>query len=602
MGIRQRINNFKLKQKIIFYSYIIVTPILLLISMLIFAKNYQAKIKQQNELGINQVQSIDSNLEELNSNLMELSTYLCINTDICSILTTEDEDVKELNRDSKLWLNMAPMRFVQDTLAIKGYIKTLGIYPENGVNPYLSCMDSSSYLPYIENIYQTDLYQQAIENRGKIGWTRIGKESGEVYRANREEKIVLYREIFDLSKRIPLGYMAIGADAKKYNELCEGLLNFDENGIIVLNSKGEIMICCGEVESSIYDFFLSNQFIDEHQKKQKEAITYENQTIYIQENEASGMISCLIVPNSSIWEQIVSIAYAPILLLGGFLIGLYPVLGIVSGIVTKPLGKVQRAMRRFQSGDFSQQVEVYTKDEVGDMAICFNQMVVDIKQLIDQNYVMELRKKESELMALQAQINPHFLYNTLDSLYWQAIDGGNQNIAENILDLSKLFRLVLGDGKGVVSVEQEIALVTEYLKVQKMRFTDRLSYHISVDEEISQVMIPKLILQPFVENAVVHGFENTDTPCEVYVNALKTKDGMLFLIRDTGIGMTKEQIEEVMENEEERYHGQRIGRYAIKNVRQRLEMNYPGQFELHVESEVGNGTEIRIQISLPDRR
>ena len=143
-----------------------------------------------------------------------------------------------------------------------------------------------------------------------------------------------------------------------------------------------------------------------------------------------------------------------------------------------------------------------------------------------------LSGKESELAALQAQINPHFLYNTLDSLYWQAMNADNEEIAESILALSQLFRLVLSQGKREVTVGQETELVSRYFQIQKMRFSKRLEYKINVEDSVKKAKIPKLILQPFVENAIVHGFENVSTPCELTVSGVR--DGTRRKDRDSG--------------------------------------------------------------------
>lgn len=303
------------------------------------------------------------------------------------------------------------------------------------------------------------------------------------------------------------------------------------------------------------------------------------------------------MPDSIITERMLGIAFTPLLMLLGILVGLFPILIFVSNVVTKPLKKVTFAMSEFRKGDFEQHVEVDTLDEVGEVAVCFNKMVRDLKQLIDEKYVMELREKESELTALQAQINPHFLYNTLDTLYWQALEADNEEIAENILALSNLFRQVLGTGKGITTVGQECELVKEYLTIQKMRFTKRLEYEINVEAEVKDIPIPKLILQPFVENAVVHGIENAEASSKISVTARRILQGIEFVVEDTGVGMSRQQLESVLNTEDnERYRGQRVGRYAIRNVRERLTLMYRDDFEMKLESELGKGTRVTLRI------
>ena len=446
-------------------------------------------------------------------------------------------------------------------------------------------------------IKKTDMYQEALSKRGKKCWKPIEKNSSDVYWANQSEKIVLYREIYDLSKKNALGYLVIGADAGKYLELCESAMESESEGILVLNAEGEKLLSCGAIDLNIKKDFITESYLKDINIKNNRIIDYKDKILYLQNNGDSGQMVLLFIPKSDIINQLTVIAYAPILMLFGVLIGLFPVMSLVSNIVTKPLKKVNLAMSEFRKGDFEQQVRVETSDEVGEVAVCFNQMVTDIRQLIDEKYVMELREKESELTALQAQINPHFLYNTLDSLYWQAQEAEHEEIAENILALSNLFRQVLGEGKSITTVWQEINLVRQYLMIQKMRFTKRLEYRIDIEEGIRDESIPKLILQPFVENAVVHGFENMDIPCSIYVGGRRIPQGIEFIIEDTGIGMNEEQVKSIFYTDDgERYKGHRIGRYAIKNVKERLTLMYHERFEMKVDSAPGKGTKIILRI------
>lgn len=589
------IKKLSIRKKLIFYSYVIITPILMLISSLLFVKNYKATIQSDNDSNLQSTQNLSDSIEVLQKGIIEFGTYICINTDISQILTTDEP--ASLNKDSLLWLHRAPMRIIQDMMALNGQIKTIAIYPENGVKPYLRCMDATSYLGDISQVRNTEIYKQAVDKRGKIIWRKVTKTDQNTYEANRTDKIVMYREIYDLAKRNKLGYLVIGASANKFADLCQNSLGTDREAIVVVSEEGSVLEKCGALHKNILSQLLKACVVNANSANQAGFVSYADYKIFYCRDEDTGTIIFRMVPKEGIRRQLFAIAFTPAMLLLGFLVGLLPILIFVSNIISKPLNKLCIAMEKFKNGDFNQKVEVNTLDEVGEAAACFNQMVDDIKTLIDNNYVMALREKESELNALQAQINPHFLYNTLDSLYWRATDADNPEIAEDILALSQLFRLVLGQGKGMVTVRNERELIDRYLHIQKMRFEKRLDYEIAMDEGILDAYIPKLILQPFVENAIVHGFEKAGERCLLSVLGRKKGDKIIFCIKDTGVGMSKEQVKAIWNvDDSERYASQRIGRYAIKNVRERLDLKYHDDFKLLIHSEVGIGTTIIIEI------
>ena len=343
--------------------------------------------------------------------------------------------------------------------------------------------------------------------------------------------------MFDKTTKTKIGKRVIGMTCDKMTDLCVNDVQRGTEGILIVSFDGSELTRYGEVDEEVVRFIQSDEFVQTNYKQREQVYYYNNYTIFCKQNSKNSAIILKIIPKQNYRQQIFDIAFSPIVLLLGFLVGLFPILMFVSNIVTKPLGNVCQAMKKFKQGDFEQQVTVSTGDEVGEVAACFNQMVCDIKQLIETNYVIALKEKESELIALQAQINPHFLYNTLDSLYWQAQNAGNEEIAEDILALSQLFRLVLGEGKGVIPVRQEKDLITRYLHIQKMRFSKRLEYSIEMEEAILDYSIPKLILQPFVENAFVHGFENTDVIGQLIITGKENNDNFVFTIQDNGTGM-----------------------------------------------------------------
>lgn len=593
--IRNWIRRLSIRWKLVFYSYIVITPILLLISILLLVHNYHSAVRNEEDRCIQNVQSISDSISVVQKNIMEMGTYICINEEIKRILTVDDTE--ELNRDARLWLNHAPMKIIQDMVAINGHIKTVAIYPENGIMPYLSCVDRSSYISDMDQVRQQAIYALSVQEKGKFLWQRVGRMQSDTYQFNQGDKIVMYREIYDMARRNKLGYLVIGSSADIFDEICHNSLWDRQESIVVMSAYGAELVRCGNIEDEIVSEIVAEKVSEPAGRELIRSSVWENYVVYQCRAEETGTVIYKIVRRVG-WKDLGStILYAPVALLVGFLIGLYPVLLLISNIVSKPLQTLRAAMDQFKQGDFSQKVEVVTQDEVGEAMACFNRMVDDIRELIDRNYVLVLKERESELDVLQAQINPHFLYNTLDALYWKATESENDEIAEDILSLSQLFRLVLNRGNGIVTVQTEMELVERYLHIQKMRFGKRLEYEIAIDEALLEEEIPKLILQPFIENAIVHGFEKVEGNYTLTIVGTKEEKHMIFEVRDTGIGMSEEQLEAIWDGADNRkYASQRIGRYAIRNVRERLELIYHEDYVLHIESKAGQGTTVRIEL------
>lgn len=592
--IRQWVDRLSVKKKLVFYGYLTITPVLVLICVAMVVNNYKKVCGEKLANDRTGVGTLAESLSILQTDIKDFSTYICINNDIHDLLVTDD--VEEKNANAKLWLEEAPMEIVQDMMALKGYIKTIAIYPSNGIRPYLRCMDGSAYVSDLDSIYASQSYQDTIASESGMVWKWVPKGKGETYETNRTDKIVLYRRIPDLRQKTTLGYIAIGVGQEYFLKLCDGIIKNDKEGVLVLDQNGGVLVRSGALSEEVETYLESEAFIGQNYRTREEHITYGDYEIISRQLDKNSSIVCKVVPRYRLQTQFLDIVYMPCMLLLGMLIGLMPLLLIISNIVTNPLHKLTLAINEVSNGDLEQQVEVVTHDEVGEVAECFNRMVLALKELIEENYVITLQEKESELAALQAQINPHFLYNTLDSLYWQATNEGNDEIAESILALSQLFRLVLSQGSREVTVAQETELIYRYLQIQKMRFTKRLNFTIQVDDDIKQAKMPKLILQPFVENAIVHGFENVSTPCDVIVTGHREGDRICFEIADTGIGMSKEQVDEIWQEEPENYRKQRIGRYAIKNIRERLQRRYGDRFSLEIQSDVGKGTRVTLRI------
>lgn len=592
--IRRWVNELSVKAKLVFYGYMTITPVLVLISIVYLLHNYQKVTEERLDTDLGNVNTLADSVHVLQLEIKDFSTYICINDDIKKLLQTDDTE--QLNANAMLWSEKAPMQIVQDMIALKGHIKTIAIYPENSLRPFLRGMDGSVNMPDIEAVRETAVYQETRKSENAMLWKYVSKGRQDTYLMNRDDKVVLYREILDLAQKKSLGYIVIGVSQERFQELCVNMIRDEREGIVIIDPHGGELSRAGTFDGEVEEYLKSEEFIRKDYRERESLLTIHGYDIICSQVDKNASIVCKAVPHYNLQMQILDIAHMPLMLLAGMMVGLLPLLLIISNIVTKPLQKVSEAIQLFSVGDFEQRLEIDTNDEIGEVARCFNKMVEDIRTLIDENYVITLREKESELAALQAQINPHFLYNTLDSLYWKAMEEGNGEIAESILALSQLFRLVLNQGKKEVTAGQEIELISRYLQIQKVRFSKRLHYEIVMEESVKKAIIPKLIIQPFVENAIVHGFENVTTPCYLKVSACLENRMLRFEICDSGIGMRQDQIDEIWEKEPAHYAKQRIGRYAIKNIKERLQLKYHDGFSLEIKSEIGKGTTVILRI------
>lgn len=593
-SIKRWANKLSVRKKIIFYGYMTITPVLLITCTILLFYNYNRAINERLENDILGLNALEDSVYMLQKDVEDISTYICINNEVIDIL--ESNKVKELNSNAKLWFECAPMQIVQDMIALKGNIKTIAIYPENGVTPYLRGMDGSSYIDKFYKIRRDDIYNQVLSSEYKKIWKKVEKNDKVPYQVNRSDKIVLYREIFNLSQSKKLGLIVIGVEKKSFDELCSnGILSKNE-GLIILDKNSGQLYEKGTIPDNVLEYIQKESFLKEDYKERPKHFSYGDSEIITLQGAGNSSIMCKVVPKYSMQMQIMDFAYVPLILLIAILVGMLPLLLIISRCITGPVNKLSTAIEKFSKGDFNQKIEINTEDELGQVARCFNKMVEDIKKLIEENYIITLKEKESELATLQAQINPHFLYNTLDSFYWKASDDGNEELADNIIALSELFRLVLNQGQSEITVRNEIELVSRYLQIQRMRFSNRLKYTVDIEKDIELEKIPKLIVQPFVENAIVHGFENMGTNCKISVTGRLQNDMLCFEIIDTGIGMTQAQIDAIWENETKDYARQRIGKYAIKNIRERLQLKYLDNFKLKIESSLGKGTKVTLCI------
>lgn len=273
---------------------------------------------------------------------------------------------------------------------------------------------------------------------------------------------------------------------------------------------------------------------------------------------------------------------------------------MIARYVTNPMKKLMHSMKALQIGDFSQRVDIVGNDEFGRLGYLYNSMVGRIKALIHDVYASSLKQREAELKALQSQINPHFLYNTLNMINWSALQKGDKDISEMVVALSQVFRLSLNSGNEFVELSQEIELLRHYLFLQKKRYPSRLYFDIEVDPALHHFRMPKLLLQPLVENAIIYSIEQAEGTGNIFIRAYR-EDGWIHLeVTDNGPGMSEELVRQLNRTGtagavRQTADGTRSG-MAIANIKERLSLFYKeAAFEMMSKEGIGTRAIVRIK-------
>ncbi len=265
----------------------------------------------------------------------------------------------------------------------------------------------------------------------------------------------------------------------------------------------------------------------------------------------------------------------------------------VSILITSPIRRLMRLMGKVEAGKLDTFSTVRSVYEVNQLSSSFNQMVYKIKRLMEQVIEEQKLLRRSEMKTLQEQINPHFLYNTLDSIVWMAQDGDQENVVKMITALAQFFRLSLSGGKETISVKDELKHAGNYLVIQKMRYDDQFDYEITFDDAVLSCKTLKITLQPIVENAIIHGVSNLPYKGKITIYAGISQKKLIFEVSDNGFGINPKQLENILENSLSGRSG--IGVY---NVNQRIQLMYGTEYGLQFESEPDEGTTVRIVLPL----
>ena len=553
-------NGIKLRYKLaIIYSMFCFLPVMLLflLSFLQMRSIIDDKEKLNLQSYLQQsVSSMDRTLDGYNS----LSDYIAFDRTLAEAFSMEYGTPYE--QYEQLTQKVDPI--LRSSSYFHGGMQRITIYTDNGM------VKHDTTVAPVSEIEETDWYQKTLEHPG-LNWF-----------VNYPEKTLFSaRKLAFSGAREGVNILYMDVDYQKlFTPYAETLIS--ECGLYITDQEGKLVFEESRFSGKNQNYDLTySEFLEQRDRGSADY------TILCEQSNTTGWTVWLYQPVGLAGESM-----RPIGVMAGVTILICIFAAVLAYFITSSMvsGRIERLtclMQEVQEGSMDMQVGSDDRDEIGMLYRGFGSMMKRIRTLINEVYLGKITQKEAELKALQAQINPHFLYNTLSLINWKALAAGEEDISRMTLAMSTFYRTALNRGRNVLQVEAELSNTRAYLEIQSMLHDGDFDYEIEVQPEILQCESLNLILQPLVENAIHHGIEEkTDGRGKISVRGWKEDNCVWFMVEDNGVGMEQEVADKILTMESKGY--------GVRNVDERIRLCYGEKYAMKVESVVGKGTKMTI--------
>jgi two-component system sensor histidine kinase YesM len=445
------------------------------------------------------------------------------------------------------------------------------------------------------NIVQQDWFRDAIESPSNLFFSSPHVQN--IFESQHSWVTSLSREItYKKGGTTHRGVLLVDMNITALDQLCRGASLGKKGYVYLVDANGDIvyhpqqpLINVGlksekTAEVQAHGFGKYFEFVDGKER----LVTIE--TVYYCRWRLVGIMYMDDVVNT--YKEIN--VYVIWVLLSGILFAIF-ISAFISAKISQPIKKLEKSMKKVEEGQLDICIDVRGEAEVAQLSKTFNLMVARMRQLMDQIVLEQEAKRKSELNALQAQINPHFLYNTLDSIVWMAENERTQDVITMVTALARLFRISISRGMNVISVREEIEHARNYLVIQQIRYRNKFRFEIEAQDDALRYKTLKLILQPIVENAIYHGVRDMADEGLIRISAEVIGEKLLLQVSDNGLGMNPEVLKNILVLETSGKKGSGVG---VKNVHQRIQLYYGMEYGLEIESVQEAGTDVKIWLPL----
>ena len=573
----KRFRDFSIRTKLIIGFLAILLPLVLILSIVFYSYSAKIVLKQSLEQTREIVEQFSISLDNYMGLMRNKMEILADSPTIQEELNTH-QDKEDIKNDSFYSRNKRIRRIMLQIYS-SVTMNDVEIYGINETNHYLSLWSKKYEIPD-----KDILFENANLSKGR---------SVLVNNINDADTIQMIKMVKDLQTYKPIGYIRFGLK-RNYIEKMAKNINFGSDGGVVIFDEN-----LNKLSGIAHDSVLSKLL------KEKPSIgnfSYsegknEYTAVHIH-SDSTGWTTVGVIPLRYINKDLAGIQYLTVIIIVLTIIIGVTVSVIIAQSLILPLENTVNALEKFSRGDFAVRLKENRCDEIGKLNRIFNKAIKEINELMQKVTQSEILNKEMEFKTLQSQMNPHFLYNTLDTINWLAFKEKQTEICNLVAAISSLIRASISNKKSIITIEQELDYVKNYIYIQHIRYKDRFDIIYDIDESLLKQAVPKLIIQPIVENAIIHGIENSKNKNLLYISVKRENECIIIIVKDTGIGMTDEKVSELLkeplnaEGDEQKAHTN-LGLYA---VHKRIQLMYGDLYGLTVQSQAGEGTTVTLHI------
>lgn len=571
-----------IRTSIIFSFTLLIVFSLMVFLLLSLRFTRETVLENSTEYTSQLIGQVNNDIDSYIDHMENISFIVAGNSDVRDYLF-----LQELSQERELELRDRIAGVFKTITDTRSDIANIGLLPRN--RECLINRGSAKLNPFIE-VSELSWYQEAVAAGGNTVVSSSHVQNA-IY-GSYDWVVTLSCNIAGGERQETGGVFFVDLNYSAISDLCERLSLGNRGYIYILDRNGGIVY--HPQQQLIYSGMKQELISEVMEAKESSFLTEDGRLYTISRSEQTGWIVVGVSLVSELMRRADEARKIYLLIALALFMAALALAYLLSDEITKPVKSLEKSMKEVEKGNFAPAVmEVREENEIGHLRRNFNMMTEEIRKLMEQRDQEQQTKRKSELKALQAQINPHFLYNTLDSIIWMAEWGKNQEVVLMTSSLAKLLRRSISNEQEAVTVAEEVEYTETYLTIQKMRYKDKLEYEILVDPEILQKSVIKLILQPLVENAIYHGIKYKEGKGLIRIRGFRQNERMILQVQDDGKGMEPETLAHIFEKHTRDTRSNGVG---LNNVNERIQLYYGDDYGISFRSSPGEGTEATITL------